>query len=272
MLDGEDLVAALPGLYRYALALVRDPQEAEDLVQETVTKALANATAFRGEAAPATWLHTVAYRTFVDRYRRPADLPVAEDTLAAAVDAAWRDDAYRVSPHLVAERAAQRQSLLDALLRLPHDHRSAVVLHDVEGWTAARIAEAHEISLPAAKQRIRRGRAMLVSALDGEVERRLARRGVPMTCWEARSRVSDYIDDELTGPERAGLEAHLAACPTCPSLYAALVGAHGGLGALRDADSVVPPDVAARARAHLEALTAATGAAAIRREANTGTP
>lgn len=98
MLDGEDVVAALPGLYRYALALVRDPQEAEDLVQETVTKALANATAFRGEAAPATWLHTVAYRTFVDRYRRPADLPVAEDTLAAAVDAAWRDDAYRVSP------------------------------------------------------------------------------------------------------------------------------------------------------------------------------
>lgn len=253
MLSGEDVVAALPGLYRYALALVRDPVQADDLVQDTVVRALAGAGSFRGEAAVATWLHTVLYRTFVDGHRRPSPLPVDQEALDEAVDRAWRDDAYRVSPEAVAVRAAQRDTLLDALTRLPHDHRSAVVLHDVEGWTAARIAEAHGIGVPAAKQRIRRGRAMLVSALDGEVERRLARKGVPMNCWEARSQVSDYLDDELSAAERTRLEAHLAGCPTCPSLYAALVGAQGGLGSLRDTDKVVPPALAARVRAHLDA-------------------
>ena len=47
---------------------------------------------------------------------------------------------------------------------------------------------------------------------------------------------------------RRTLEAHIAECPTCPSLYAALVGCREALGDLRDADDVVPPQLAARIR------------------------
>jgi hypothetical protein len=107
------------------------------------------------------------------------------------------------------------------------------------------------IGLPAAKQRLRRGRMMLTSALAAGAERRRALEGVPMRCWDARSLVSDYIDSQLSADQRTAVEAHLADCPTCPPLYAALVGALDAVGALRDADAVVPPALAERVAAVL---------------------
>ena len=70
-----------------------------------------------------------------------------------------------------------------------------------------------------------------------------------MRCWDARSLVSDYLDDELGADQRVAVETHLAACPTCPPLYAALVGTHEAVGALRDSDTVVPPALAERVAA-----------------------
>ena len=87
---------------------------------------------------------------------------------------------------------------------------------------------------------------MLVTALASGSERRHALRGVPLRCWDARSRVSDYLDGEVDDATRDALERHLRTCPTCPPLYASLVGVRGELGRLRDPDAVVPPTVAER--------------------------
>ena len=87
---------------------------------------------------------------------------------------------------------------------------------------------------------------MLVTALAAGAERRRALAGVPPRCWDARRKVSDYLDGALRAPERAALERHLEICPTCPPLYGALVGVRDRLGRLRDPDSVVPPGLARR--------------------------
>ena len=87
---------------------------------------------------------------------------------------------------------------------------------------------------------------MLVDALAQGRARRDALRGVPLRCWDARSKVSDYLDDGLPASDRVLVERHLEACPTCPPLYAALVGTRAALGALRDADAVVPLSLADR--------------------------
>jgi RNA polymerase sigma-70 factor (ECF subfamily) len=158
----------------------------------------------------------------------------------------WRDDEYTVDPAVVIDRAATRDELEDALARIPFNYRTAVLLHDVEQWTVRDIAELEEIGLPAAKQRLRRGRMALVSALASGVDRRHALRGVPMRCWDARRHVSDYLDGNLDSGTARTVEAHLEICPTCPPLYAALVGVHEAVGSLRDPDSVVPPAIANR--------------------------
>lgn len=234
----------VPGLLRFARSITRDAQLAEDLVQETVLRALERADTFRGDAALATWLHRILHHLAVDQARRRRE--VAVEDVEREVEAKWRDDAYTVDAAVVAERAETRAELEDALVRLPVIYRTAVVLHDAEGMTVAKIADVQGIGLPAAKQRLRRGRMMLVSALAQGRERREALRGVPLRCWDARRRVSDYLDGDLAGPERALVERHLETCPTCPPLYAGLVGARAALGALRDPDTVVPPDLAGR--------------------------
>ena len=250
-LDERELTAALPGLLRYATWLTRDPADAEDLVQDTVLRALERGESFRGDAAAATWLHTVMHRRFLDTVRRRTPEPTDDDALLGAVDVAWRDDAYTVDPDLVLARAEVRERLRDALVHVPVILRSAVLLHDLEGMTSREVAQVHGIGLPAAKQRLRRGRAMLVSLLADDDERRAAMAGIPLRCWEARSRVGDYLDDELEPRERTLLEEHLASCPTCPGLYASIVGVTAAVGRLRDPDSVVPEALAERVRATL---------------------
>lgn len=234
----------MPGLLRYARTIVRDDGVAEDLVQDTLLRALRGAGSFRGEASLTTWLHRILHNLAVDRSRR--DREEATGDVARDVDALWRADSYTVDAVSVVERAETREELRDALVRLPVIYRTAVVLHDMEEMTVVEIADVQGISLPAAKQRLRRGRMMLVSALAQGHRRREALRAVPMRCWDARRKVSDYLDDDLEPGDRLLVERHLETCPTCPPLYAGLVGTRAALGSLRDPDTVVPTPLADR--------------------------
>lgn len=232
--DIADLLGAeVPGLLRYARTLVRDAGQAEDLVQDTLARALERSGSFRRESSLATWLHRIAHNLAVDESRkRRIDAMDVSDGAVENAEVLWRDESYTVDAALVAERAETRRCLRDALLALPAIYRSAVVLHDAEGWTMAEIAAVQGIALPAAKQRLRRGRMMLVSSL-AEPPRGESGEGTALGCWEARSRVSDYIDGELPATERAMLERHLEGCPTCPPLYAGLVAVRAAMRALR---------------------------------------
>jgi RNA polymerase sigma-70 factor (ECF subfamily) len=251
----DTLPTALPSLMRYARTVTRDPVAAEDLVQETVVRALERADGFRGDASLTTWLHRILHNLAVDAARRRREVP--SDDVAERLEGQWREDAYTVDAAAVAARAEDREELLDALSHLPFDQRTAVVLHDAEGFTAREVAEIQGVGLPAAKQRLRRGRMLLVSQLALGHERRDALRGVPLRCWEARRHVSEYLDGDLTADVAQRVERHLEACPTCPPLYAGLVAttdalrsagedgrAHDAGG--RDPDSVVPPAVQRR--------------------------
>lgn len=243
----DDLTEHLDVLYRYAVGVTRDPDLAADVVQDTVVRALERRDQYRADAPLRHWLLRIAHNTIVDRARRSG-----REIVVDQVELDWRDDDYTVDADTVIERAADRDELLDALVRLPFIYRTVVVMHDVQELTVAEIADILEIGLPAAKQRLRRGRMAMVSALADGARRRQATRGVPMRCWDARQHVSDYLNGDL-GIETARLvEAHLAACPTCPPLYAALVGVHGELGRLRDPDTVIGPDLVHDIRAALD--------------------
>lgn len=250
MVITEDLlVPELVGLLRYALLLTRDESDAADLVQDTVVRALERSEGFRGDSGLATWLHRIMYHRFIDLTRRRDPVPIGEDEVIEASDRNWADDSYTVSAEEVVERAENSQELLDALIRLPASHRSAVLLHDLEGLTTAAIADVQQVSLAAAKQRLRRGRQLLISALAQGSERRADLAGVPLNCWTARSRIPEFLDDELIAVDRRRLKRHLETCPTCPALYASIVGVRGAVASLRDPDSVIPPALAERVRA-----------------------
>lgn len=242
----ERLHAHTEGLYRFALSITRDPELAADLVQDTFIRALERADQHNEGASLGGWLRRILHNLAIDRARRARHEVAVEE-----IEDRWRDDDYTVDPAAVAVRSETREELEDALVRLPFIYRVTVVLHDVDGWAVRQIAELQEIALPAAKQRLRRGRMALVSALAEGHERRRRLEGVPMRCWDARKHVSEYLDGTLEAATANLVAAHLEVCPTCPPLYAALVNAHEQLGALRDPDEVIPPDLDQRIRSVL---------------------
>ncbi len=241
---------------RYARTLAWDERRAEDLVHDTVVRALERSGSFDGRSSLATWLHRILHNLAVDQARRRRELPADLDEPAGEqVDRLWADDRYTVNVAVVTERSESREQVQDALLRLPLIYRSAVALHDMEGLTVAEIAEVQAINLSAAKQRLRRGRMMLVSELAAPTSPPQTPE-LPLRCWDARSRVSDYMDDDLAESRPA---AARTTPPGVPHVPPALRGARrrtrgsrvatrhrrGGAGRARRAD---PRAAAALAR------------------------
>ena len=226
---------------------MREPAVAEELAQEAALRAWARRRQLREGAPIGPWLNRILVNLVIDRSRKHhAELSVSD------VEDRWRDDDYTVDPEQVLARAELRDELEDGLVRLPAGYRVVVVLHDALGWPVSAIAEALRIGLPAAKQRLRRGRMMLVSTLAEGNPKRAASLAQPVRCWQARRHISGYLDGELDAATRTAVEDHLAGCPTCPPLYAGLVGVRAILGGLRDPDTVVEGAMATRIAALLD--------------------
>ncbi len=109
---------------------------------------------FRGESSLTAWLHQNLYHRVIDRSRHAGHELTVEDVERYSVDAAT-----------VLERAESRAGLIEALVHVPVHYRNVVVLHDAQQWMVAEIAEQFELAVTATKQRLRRGRMMLVSSL-----------------------------------------------------------------------------------------------------------
>src|SRR3546814_9527442 len=97
-IDDDELRARLPSLRRCALTLVRDPSDADDLVQASVERALSRWSTYRGDAGLKAWLFSILHRRFLDQCRRAGrwrrvleafgaepgtTVPSAEDTFVA---------------------------------------------------------------------------------------------------------------------------------------------------------------------------------------------
>ncbi len=148
-------------IVNYAMAIVKDSAEAEDVAQETFIRAYRSLTRFRGDSSFKTWLYTIATnaaRTGLERRgrrNRLEDESLDDETapLAAGDVPAGGPDA---------ETALVRRELIDcALAALPPDLRIAVVLRDVEGLDYKEIAAAIGVPIGTVESRIFRARRRL---------------------------------------------------------------------------------------------------------------
>jgi RNA polymerase sigma factor (sigma-70 family) len=135
-------------VYRYVLAVVRNPAEAEDVTQTTFLNAYRALRAGAEPHAPHNWLIAIAHntcRSSVRRaMRRPQEVPLGE-----AADTA----ADLEQPNV--------RELLRALRRLPSNQRSALAMRELEGRTYPEIAETLGVTVPAVEALIARARRTL---------------------------------------------------------------------------------------------------------------
>ena len=150
-------------LRRYLGRMTGSSASADDLLQETLLKIARGLPRFEGRSSVKTWAFSIATRAAVDHLRKPenrlAIVPVEEPNQATP-------DAVDIEQRAIAvEMSACIRDVIDSL---PEDYRAALILHDLEGWTAAETAQAIECSLAAAKIRIHRARVRLRDALQAE--------------------------------------------------------------------------------------------------------
>jgi RNA polymerase sigma-70 factor (ECF subfamily) len=162
----EDVAEKLSGpLQRYLERMVGSRATADDLLQETLMRIARGLPNFEGRSSVKTWAFSIATRVATDHYRRP-------ETRAQIVDVdevqGLCDSELDVGGRIVIDE--MNSCVREVIDSLPEDYRAALVLHDLEGLTAAATAEASGCSVATAKIRIHRARARLREALQAECD------------------------------------------------------------------------------------------------------
>lgn len=164
----------LVGMYRFAYRLTGQREDAEDLVQDVLTKLFPRAEELFAVDRPGAWLNRVLYRRFIDLTRkqgRQADRPASgfmsdeasHDFLDSLVDAGTEPD------RLLGQGQFQN-SVSAALDSLSPDQRTLLLLHDVDGWRQEDIAQVLDIAVGTVKSRLHRCRTSLRNNLGAELE------------------------------------------------------------------------------------------------------
>ena len=180
-------------VYRYALAVMRNQPDAEDVTQTTFLNAYR---AFqRGDRPekPQNWLIAIAHNVCRQRFRQSARRPAEVSLEVDVADQLVKD-----------EDAPTGEDIRRALGHLAFNQRAALVMRELEGRSYAEIAEILGVSTSAVETLIFRARRALREQLE-----------TSLTCGEAELAISRQLDGRLGRHEKGALRAHLRQCPEC---------------------------------------------------------
>jgi RNA polymerase sigma-70 factor, ECF subfamily len=165
------VLAQLDSLYRTALRMTNNSQEAEDLVQETMLKAFRFAHTYQPDTNLRAWLFRILNTSAINRYRKqathptPASLPEGEDFyLYNRIRDLSGQELTQGADEEVLSRYLD-EDVYQALNNLPPNFRMAVILADIEGLSYKEIADALQIPIGTVMSRISRARRQLQKSL-----------------------------------------------------------------------------------------------------------
>jgi RNA polymerase sigma-70 factor (ECF subfamily) len=218
-------------VYRFGLKMCRDPEDAKDVLQETLLAVARNVKDFRGASSVSTWLYTIARSFCIKKRRRSKFAPEQEESLDArgpGLEARQIEDPMRGPEDELAGR--QIESALErAIGGLEPMYREVLVLRDVEGLTAPEVAEVMGLTVEAVKSRLHRARVAVreaVAPLLGVPEPAgapspaspaPAPAAVAAACPDIVQLFSEHLEGEISASVCADMEQHLARCPACQS-------------------------------------------------------
>ena len=185
-------------VYRYALGVLHNEADAEDVAQTTFMNAYR---AFQGGQRPGrphNWLikitHNVCRERWRESSRRPREVELDEGSEAAVV-------------HESETEVVTAAEIRDALGFLSLNQRAALVMRELEGRPNAEIAQILDVSVSAVETLLFRARRALREQLEGG-----------LTCSEAEATISRLSQRRLSSSERGALRSHLRECKECAVL------------------------------------------------------
>src|SRR5436190_13778690 len=157
---GREALAYADGLYNLARYLTRNESDAEDLVQETYTRAFNAAGQFTPDTNLKAWLFRILRNAFVSHYRRERHNPVTGglDTVTPRLPVPDDIGRRRDSVEIDRLRKAAAEDIQRALMALSEDARTVILL-DLEGLSETETAEVIGCAVGTVKSRLSRARA-----------------------------------------------------------------------------------------------------------------
>lgn len=180
-------------VYRYALAMLRQPADAEDVAQTTFLNAYRAYQRGERPRNAQNWLITITHNVCRQRFRQAQRRPDEVE---------FDDRVGEIVPD--EDRGPSARDIQRALGHLAFNQRAALVMRELEGRSYAEIAEILETSVSAVETLLFRARRALREQLEGA-----------LTCDEAERAISRQTDGRLSRPERSALRAHLRQCKEC---------------------------------------------------------
>jgi len=155
-------------IYNLTLRMTGNPEDAADLTQETFLNAWRALPEFQGNSSLATWLYRLASNASIDFIRREKRHREAAPTVPLEFSGGEGDESrtielpdYRYSPEVSIERQELRSAIEQGLATLSEQHRTVLVLREIEGLSYGEIAAALQLEEGTVKSRISRARIEL---------------------------------------------------------------------------------------------------------------
>ena len=159
-------------VYWRALKAMKDPDEADDIVQESIIRAYTRLETFRGESRFSTWLYTVASNCIRMRLRtikRKGALKIEDNQAEVEKSIADNADYIPALPDRACMNVQMFAAIEEAMNNLPEKYAQVLHMWAYEGKNLKEIHDSEEgASVPAIKSRLHRARKQLRSALDSK--------------------------------------------------------------------------------------------------------
>jgi RNA polymerase sigma-70 factor (ECF subfamily) len=204
-----------PQVYRFGMKMCRDPEDAKDVLQDTLLAMARSVRDFRGASSLSTWLYTIARSFCIKRRRRSKFAPEEDRSLDS--DLAGEARHLAAPGDDPAEALARRQverALEQAIAALEPSYREVLLLRDVEGLSAAEVAEVVGASVQAVKSRLHRARL----SVREHVAPLLSVDAPPPAagaCPDVLLMFSRHLEGEVSADGCAEMQRHLESCARC---------------------------------------------------------
>jgi RNA polymerase sigma-70 factor (ECF subfamily) len=164
----DEIIPHLDAMYNFGLRLTSDPNDAEDLVQDTIVKAFRFFSSYEKGTNAKAWLFRILKNSYINNYRKKSKQPsqVDYDEVSSFYETirADRTDTSDLEDRMFRELIDD--DISNALEQLPEDFRTVVLLCDVEGFTYEEIANMLDVPIGTIRSRLHRGRNLLKAELE----------------------------------------------------------------------------------------------------------
>jgi RNA polymerase sigma-70 factor, ECF subfamily len=200
-------------VYRFGMKMCRDPEDAKDVLQDTLLSVARNVRDFRGASSVSTWLYTIA-RSFCVKKRRKGKFAPKDAASPLQGDAERVADPGASADEALASKQVER-ALEVAIASLEPKYREVLLLRDVEGLTAPEVARVTGASVQAVKSRLHRARLAVRAEIAPLLGIPTGLPAAPGTCPDVLALFSSHLEGDVSADVCAEMERHIEACRRC---------------------------------------------------------